>query len=55
MTAALVTIERRCAWCGLFLGTLDDPNPDARLGSVSHGCCDACLEKHFPDQEDLNP
>lgn len=39
-------ILRVCAWCDRSMGTA--PNPEGSGTITSHGCCDPCLEKHFP-------
>lgn len=33
-----------CAWCGKFM--YEGETPD---GEPSHGICDTCVRKHFPD------
>lgn len=34
-----------CAWCGRDLGTRDGQG----VSGESHGCCDACVERYFPE------
>ena len=40
------TWRRVCAWCNWVMAS--HFGPGTGVVEVSHGCCDACLEEHFP-------